>query len=268
MAGVLNGESHAVLAGVPNFRDYGGYVCSGGRLKQGLLFRSAEQSAATIEDLSYMAGLGISDIVDLRGGDERAAAPCRRPAGFSARVHCVDDSTAGLAPHIEAARTVARRAPTADQACAAMIRGYREMPYRVYLRIMLRRYFTILAESAGASLIHCMAGKDRTGLAVALFHTLAGVHKDDLFADYLASNLASNLGNEQRILARTELMRRSFGADLDADAAYALLSVRFEYLDAAFEAICERSGSLERYLTDELGLGAAQRDQLLRAYVQ
>jgi hypothetical protein len=86
------------LAGVPNFRDYGGYACSDGRLKRRMLFRSAQHCDATNADLGRIARIGFADVIDLRGSDERFAAPCRRPEGFSARVHFVDDVTAGLAP--------------------------------------------------------------------------------------------------------------------------------------------------------------------------
>src|SRR5690606_42112561 len=62
--------------------------------------------------------------------------------------------------------------------------GYiKSMPFRPNLVAVLRLYFGALATGGGASLIHCLAGKDRTGFAVGLLHKLLGTHDDDIRAD-------------------------------------------------------------------------------------
>lgn len=248
------------LVGVHNFRDYGGYACANGRLRKGRLFRSAQHCDATDADLVRIAGVGLASVIDLRGGPERAAAPCRRPEGFAADVHFVDDDTTGVALHMEAARAAARNAPTPAQAREAMIEAYRGMPYRPNLQPMLRRYFEVLAAVPGPSLIHCMAGKDRTGVAVALFHAAMGVHRDDVFADYLMTNVAGRV--EQRIAAGAPHVRAAYGGDIADDAVRVLMTVEPAYLDAAFTAIDERSGSVDAYLRDTLAISDAQRAQI------
>ena len=55
-------------------------------------------------------------------------------------------------------------------------------------RTCFRRYFQALAAAEGPVLIHCAAGKDRTGILAALTHHLVGVHADDIVADYLLTN--------------------------------------------------------------------------------
>jgi protein-tyrosine phosphatase len=248
------------LEGVHNFRDYGGYPCAGGRLKTGLLFRSAQHHGATDGDLARIAGIGLASVIDLRGGRERDKAPCRRPEGFAAQVFFVDEDTTGIAPHMQAARDAARAAPSADQARSAMTRGYAGMAYRPHLMPMLRRYFAVLADLPGPSLIHCMAGKDRTGLAVALFHVAMGVHPDDLMADYLMTNSAGRA--EERIAAGATHVRASYGGAIDDAAVRVLMMVEPAYLDAAFAAIAERSGSVDAYLRDELGVTGTMREAL------
>ena len=67
------------LSGIHNFRDYGGYaVEGGGRLREGVLWRSAHHEAATDEDLAALDALRLETIIDLRGDDERELHPCRR----------------------------------------------------------------------------------------------------------------------------------------------------------------------------------------------
>lgn len=245
------------LEGVHNFRDYGGYACADGRLRSGMLFRSAQHLDATDSDLVRIAGIGLATVIDLRGGPERAAAPCRRPDGFAAQVFFVDDDTTGLAPHMEAARTAARSAPNPEQARDAMIKGYQGMPFRPNLQPMLRRYFEVLATIPGPSLIHCMAGKDRTGIAVALFHASMGVHHDDIIADYMMTNVAGRV--EERIAAGAKHVRASYGEEIGDDAVRVLMTVQPAYIDAALAAIDERCGSLDAYLRDELGVTEARR---------
>lgn len=244
------------LEGVHNFRDYGGYAAPAGRLKTGHLFRSAQHVDATDSDLATIGGLGLAVVIDLRGAGERAAAPCRRPEGFAAPVFFVDEDTTGLAPHLDAARA----APGVEEARRAMARGYAEMPFRPRMIPILARYFEALATIPGPSLIHCMAGKDRTGLAVALFHAMMGVHRDDIIADYLLTNVAGRA--ERRIAAGARHIRANYGEGISDPAIRVLMTVEPAYIEAAFTAIVERQGSLDDYLRSELGVTPRRREAI------
>lgn len=245
------------LAGIHNFRDYGGYaIAGGGRLRRGLLFRSAQHRDATAGDLAAVAGLGLRTVIDLRGASEGADAPCPRPTGFDALVIRADEETSGLAPHLRAAQ-LADSPATARQ---AMLRSYAGMPFRRVLSGIIARYLAALAERDGPSLVHCMAGKDRTGFAVALVHRLLGVHADDIDADFLLTNMAGN--PEARIAAGAATVRQRYGMTMDDATVRVIMSVEPEYLAAAWAAIDERHGGLDGYLRDVLGLTAASRDAM------
>jgi protein-tyrosine phosphatase len=248
------------MDGILNFRDYGGYACAGGRLKRGLLFRSAQHRDASDEDLSRIAAIGFASVIDLRGGRERLKAPCRRPDGFAARILFTEAETAGMAPHIEAARAAAQDRPTAADTRQAMIDGYAGMPFRPYLLAMLRRYFDVLATVRGPSHVHCAAGKDRTGLAVALLHAAMGVHPDDILADYLLTNAHSRIDRQIETGARH--VRATYGADLDDEAVRMVLQVDPAYVASALAAIDARYGSVDAYLADAIGVTPAKRDAL------
>lgn len=245
------------LGGVHNFRDYGGYtVDSGGRLRSGILWRSAHHEQASDDDLAAIDALGIETIIDLRGDDERAAHPCRRSDGFAARVMFAPGITAGLAPHLAAAKAHI----TAEVARERMIATYEGMPYRPVLVESLRLYVAALSEYDSPSLVHCVAGKDRTGFAVALVHRLLGVHEDDVMADYLLTNIAGKI--EERVSQGARVIRASYGNDIQDDAIRTLMMVNPAYLDAAFIAIRERHGSLAQYAEDVLGMSPAMHDGL------
>ena len=144
---------------------------------------------------------------------------------------------------------------TAEDAHAAMVRLYATMPFRPNLVAIYRLYFDALANREGASLLHCLAGKDRTGIAAALLHSLIGVHHDDLMADYLLTNMAGNV--ERRIAAGAKVVRASFGPSMDDAAVRTLMSVHPDFLDTAFTTITEHHGSVEAYARDVLGVTPA-----------
>ena len=238
------------LDGIYNFRDYGGYAVAGGRkLRTGLLWRSGQHAEATQADLDQVAALRLATVIDLRGNQERASFPCPRPLGFAAEVLFADGETAGgHAPHLEAAQAVV----TAADAHARMAELYKTMPFRPLLVEVYRAYFAALARGSGASLLHCLAGKDRTGLAAALVHHLLGVHDDDIMGDYLLTNHAPH--SERRIAAGAETVRGNLGAAMQDDAIRTIMSVHEDYLHTAFAQINEAHGSVRAYATAVLGV--------------
>ena len=233
--------------GIHNFRDYGGYAAEGGRLVRGRLFRSGQHRGATAVDLGHIARLGLSAVVDLRGPAERAEAPCPRPEGFDAQVVMVE-SDRELAPHLQAGAA----GMTAGAARAAMLANYARMPFRTRMLPVLARYFALLAQSERPVLIHCMAGKDRTGFAVALLHHALGVGRDDLMADYLLTNTA--WPREARLAVGGAQLRRHWGEALPDAAVEVIMGVEPAYLEAAFTAVEAEYGSLDAYLAARLDL--------------
>jgi protein tyrosine/serine phosphatase len=107
-------------------------------------------------------------------------------------------------------------------------------------------------------LIHCAAGKDRTGLLAALTHHVAGVGDDDIIDDYLLTN------NEERFSRRGPVMAAALEAELGrrpSDAAMrAAMGVEADYLATAIAEMKVRYGSLDGYLEQAVGLDAAGRE--------
>jgi protein tyrosine/serine phosphatase len=250
------------LEGVNNFRDYGGYESSaGGRVKQGLLWRSAQHGDASADDLAAIHQLGIAHVIDLRGPSEREMKPCRRHDDFAAQVWTYPEETAGLALHTEAADGVL----TAAEARAAMVRLYEGIAFRENLTPMLRLYFELLLRAEGPSLVHCVAGKDRTGWAVAMAQHALGVSREAIIADYMLTNDASRL--EERIAAEAFKDLPRYAA-MDAESVRALWGVQEDYIVTALDATEARHGNLDTYLEQVLGINAAKREALRAHYLE
>ncbi len=242
------------LEGIHNFRDYGGYRATNGTIQPSLLWRSGQHAGATPTDLSEVSKLGIATVIDLRGDSERANAPCLRAPDFAGTVLFAPGETAGqeLAPHEEAGRGVR----DAAAAHAAMTALYANMPFRPVLVGSLRLYFEGLATRDGSSLLHCLAGKDRTGLAVALLHDLLGVHADDVMADYLLTNTAGN--SERRIASAAASIRERYDPMMSDDAIRTLMGVDPVYLETAMGVIRDRHGDVAHYAAAMLDVDAAR----------
>lgn len=256
------------LEGVHNFRDYGGYpVAGGGRLKRGMLWRSGQHHGATDADLETIAALGLAAVFDLRSSRERTSHPCRRPARFAAQIHHAADPAAHAArvsaPHVAAAQTTRQRTPEGTR--ESLRRNYETIAFRPELQDMTARLIDAAASGEGASLVNCMAGKDRTGIAVAMLQLAAGVHRDDVVEDYLLTNTAGDV--EARIAAGMETIRAITG-QIDEASLRVLMSVEAQYLEAAFVAIEREHGSVDAYLQAALGVDEAKRERLRATLVE
>ena len=249
---------HIDLDSIENLRDFGGYdtVCGRG-LKQGLLYRSANHAYATDADVAALAALGISAIVDLRRPMERGREPSRRWADFNAHVIENDHEPEGSDWAVLMQKTERVDAQWFREDSLSF---YRATPHDPRYVDLFTRYFQTLAATPGAVLVHCSAGKDRTGMICALTHHLTGVHRDDLMADFLATNHPGRM--EKRIAFLGPWLRDTAGKTVsEADLAVAV-SVHESYLDAAFEQITATSGSIEAYMEQVLGVDAALRRRI------
>jgi protein-tyrosine phosphatase len=252
------------LEGVHNFRDYGGYAVSGGgRLKRGLLWRSGQHHGATAADLQAIAAIGLASVHDLRTDGERAMHPCRRHESFAAAVFHPPLASRQLAPHVAAAATTRQR--SAEDTRAALKANYGKIAFRPELIAAMRVYLADLAEGKGPSLVNCMAGKDRTGITVAMLHLATGVHRDDIVEDYLLTNTAGD--PEARIKAGAATVA-AMGNTMDEESIRVIMGVEPEYLANMFAMVEEQHGSVEAYLEGELGADAALRDKLKEVLVE
>lgn len=253
----MTGRIHRFDA-LDNFRDYGDYATAAGRhVATGRLFRSGHQARASEADLDRLAAFGIGTVVDLRRPSERREQPSRRPPGFSGVVIDSPHDDGGEAPHMTFLRTADL---TPDSGRRFMTDTYRRLAFEPSHLDLFARYFRALGEADGPVLIHCAAGKDRTGLLAALTHHLLGVHRDDMVADYLLTNTAVDLERRAPGIAR-QLEART-GRAASHDAVVAFLGVEPVYLETALAEIAALYGSTDAYLEQALGVDTALRDRI------
>jgi protein tyrosine/serine phosphatase len=242
-----------------NFRDFGGYAAGGRRMAIGRFFRSATHALATDADLERLAALNIAAVVDLRRPDERARQPSRRWAGFSGVV--VENHDGDEGSHHESWDGFMAQWDMSKEHFRQYILGYySRAPYMPRLLDLFSRYFDTLANVDGGVVVHCAAGKDRTGLAVALTHALAGVHRDDIINDYLLTNDSERFKTYGAQWAQNIKAERGRGPDLDTMRF--IMGCEAEYLETSFQVIEQRSGSVDAYVRDVLGVDTGKRARI------
>jgi len=249
---------------VNNFRDIGGYPSRfGGTVRTDRVFRSAQPSEFGAEALRGLLDLDFKLIADLRHPAEQAGSPSPWPATYAERIVRHTEAEAGLeAPHLA---IMAMRPTDVATADAYYLQLYEDLPYDPAYRRMFAQMLNALPALEGRALIHCTLGKDRTGVLVALIHSILGVSREDILDDFIKSGTANDFGPAQgEVLKR---VRRDHGFDMPIEVLNRLISVQETYLPRFFDSVNRRSGGVDRFL-DEIGVTEDARESLRAAMLQ
>jgi protein-tyrosine phosphatase len=217
-----------------NFRDLGGYHSRYGTVvARGRLFRSDSLHRMTPHDVDLLAGLGIRTVLDLRTDDERA-----RDGGLR---HGPVDLIVRAVPMVDRAAAGAPRAviPSLAERAQRYLRMARESAPVIGAAI------GVLADATAVpAVVHCAAGRDRTGVLAAVLLMILGVDDADIVADYALT---------ERSKARTdEWVTRHEPATLEMWSRYpADLRTTYPHTMELFLArFRDEFGTVENYLAD------------------
>ncbi|HET8711366.1 MAG TPA: tyrosine-protein phosphatase [Spongiibacteraceae bacterium] len=252
-AQIMLAERRLVLEGTPNFRDFGGYTTRDNRrVRWGKLYRSGQLNELTDRDLDITADLDIGLVCDFRELQESARSPNRYAAHHRPRIEnlpIMPGSTSNIfARHSDNATT------DTEEMARVMIAVNRDLALQQVEAY--RKLFALLAEHDDGLLIHCAAGKDRTGFGAALILSALGVPEESIMRDYMLSQKYFPI--EQQM----DVVRKKYGLGLSADMMRPMLEVREEYLRGALDAAHEEYGSLDSYLREALHVDEGMRREL------
>lgn len=205
----------------------------GGALSAGYLFRSA-----------YAPGLHnqVFDlVVDLRYPAEWQAEGSAWPAGWPSPILRLMPDELGQAPHFD----VLAAALEGEAATRSLYRQiYRDLVRREDYGRLFARALKLIATERRRVLVHCAAGKDRTGILIALLLAALGMGRDDILIDYA---LTRNDPTLSALRPGIQAMAEGSGLDLDERAIDRVLSSSPDYLEAALDQIEQDHGSIQAY---------------------
>jgi len=245
------------IAGASNFRSLGGLPAAGGRrIRPHALMRAERLSGLSAEDWGQLAAAGLVTVCDLRSETERAEHPNAIPERLGIReVHCE------VLNDVRSDMSIVRLLvddPTPRGAERLMIELYRRLPG--HMAATMRTLVELLIDDRAPLLIHCSAGKDRTGFAIAMLLRSLEVPDELIVEDYLESRAwPGREGHRASLSRRLGIVVPESNIH---DVVSTVLDVREAYLAAALEAMAQEYGSVDRYLESEAGLDAANRESL------
>lgn len=233
------------LNSADNFRDLAGISAAYGgtgqadraglrALRPGMVYRSNVLTLSPA-DQAILVRLGIAEDIDLRTPYETRHQPDVLPPGVA---------------YVNVNIFAVQKLPAPDMASAATADKQMQTYYQGFVTnpVERREIRIALLDVANADkpvVFHCSSGKDRTGWLAAILQNIAGVKQDVIMRDYLASNRYTE-PHVAAILARVPAAERP--------AVAMMLSVKPQFLDAAYHEVQQNYGSMHGYITKGLGL--------------
>lgn len=226
--GVVDSQRRIPVPGTYNFRDPGGYAAAGGSIRLGALYRADGLHSIGAAGKSELRRLGVSTVIDLRDDFETSSMPDDL-AGLDVTVYNHSVFEGSGASHgrdrIDLASLYERIVTQHSHVVAAALRE--------------------ISATSGGALVHCTAGKDRTGVVVALALLAVGVDRDTVVGDY--SITQANLSGEW--LERMVEMVGRHGIPDSPELRTLMGSSPPEAIDGMIGTVLAAHGSVEGYLS-------------------
>lgn len=255
---VVAAERRLVLDGAANFRDLGGYrTAGGGRTRWGLVFRSDAPHRLTEADLAAIGRLGLRVAYDLRMEEERSLAPSALPSSVRREVLAMGGS-ASQTREITDLFVSGQLTRLPEDFLIQVYRAMAELEAPSFGQLLAG-----LAEPGGLpALIHCTAGKDRTGMSAALLLTVLGVDEATVLDDYELSAVYYTEGQ------MAKLRERLADAGMDPETFRPMLGTPRHAMAEVLAMLRERHGSVAGYLTGPAGMTAQTLARLRELLVE
>ncbi|MFC8934311.1 tyrosine-protein phosphatase [Rhodococcus sp. NPDC057135] len=234
------------LNGTYNFRDVGGYATRDGlTTKWNKLFRSDALHRLNQVDREVLRGRGLAFVIDLREQEELDTAP-NALEGLDLTQFHLPIFESEINTRETSLDLAAIYAKVIDQCGVRLVRAVR----------------AIAESDDSAVLVHCTAGKDRTGLVIALALAAVGVDYRDIVADYSLSEVM--LAGEWASAMAVKL--REYGIGNGADVAQLVGASPAALMRTSLQSVDNSYGSASEYLLAH-GLSSAELDRLHLALV-
>ena len=234
-------DRHISFDGVFNFRDVGGYAADGNRsVAWRRVFRSGALEQMTGCDVALATEeLGLSTVLDLRHPEELASVEHQLGPLFEA-----DVQRHHLSLH-PADMQLGEYRKSMDKELGQGLSGRRYFAWLRFAGLQLATAFELLAEkSTYPVVIHCTAGKDRTGITIGLLLNLIGVADEQVVADYELSNLSTG-----PLIEYLESVGRL--PDLPADELQKRVATPAERMEEFLALLREQYGGARGYLREQ-----------------
>ena len=242
---------HYPFEGCFNFRDIGGYKNQDGKsVKKGLYFRTGRQDRMTERDLAQLSDLKISTQIDLRKPDEvkdQGKGPLETMGANYINIAVIPEGGSDQLSKL-----------VGDTG----ISGKRYLGYLEFGPTSWLRLFGILAEQENLPVVlHCTAGKDRTGVSTAFLLSVLGVSRDVIEADYLLTNLDTE--RQADFIEKTS----GYPEGYDRKSMITAAGVPEDAMSDFLDGVESKWGSVIEYL-EKIGISREQMEKVRNNFLE
>jgi protein-tyrosine phosphatase len=255
------------IAGLSNLRDVGGSPAGvGRRVERRKLFRAealifpgatAKASYFMAQNQAAYEALGLRSVIDLRGAAEVSAAPSAWPQATGAELLHAPLDAANEGDALQIVRRL--REGTLREFGVEDLGRF----YGLLVRRHARTFGRVIEHLAGPgrlpALVHCLAGKDRTGILIALLLESLGAPRDFVVADYAMTGVL----RPNRVMQYLDVLEP---AGIDPEAVRPLFDSPAEAMQTMLDGVDAEFGDVGRFLVEAAGVSPealeALRDKL------
>ncbi|MCA6069165.1 tyrosine-protein phosphatase [Chryseobacterium sp. RG1] len=254
-------EKNIQIKKVHNFRTVGNIKNVDGRtLKEGKFYRSGHLHQLKKKSFDELEQLGIKEVIDLRNSKEIAQKPDNLPGDIIYKNYSAFEDEGDQLD--QAKKLVLKGKVDGSDADKRMLEFYKD--YVSENPEIIKKIITEILESDQPILYHCTAGKDRTGITTALILTILKFDKETIYNDYLLSNNYRKKLVDKRLNLANNL--HFIYPKMDVRVLEKLSWVETDYLDAAFNEINKKYGSIDNYIQQVLGISESKRQEYIQKF--
>jgi protein-tyrosine phosphatase len=254
-------EKDSEIKKVYNFRAVGNIKNIDGRtLKEGKFYRSGHLNKLKKKSFDELEKLGIKEIIDLRNSKEIAQKPDHLPGNIIYKNYSAFEDEGDQLD--QAKKLVLKGKVDGSDADKRMLEFYKD--YVTENPEIIKKIINEILESDQPILYHCTAGKDRTGITTALILTILKFDKETIYNDYLLSNNYRKKLVDKRLNLANNL--HFLYPKMDINVLEKLSWVEADYLDAAFNEINKKYGSVDNYIQQVLGISENKRQEYIQKF--
>lgn len=250
----LSAQEKVLFQDSPNFRTFMGVVNTEGKKIKENIYRSGSFSNLNEQEKATFKTLHINTIVDFRNDLEIAKEPDYVPVESNIKVKNAPIGDIGSKGMQGFMKAMAKPDFGSQQADSLMIEANKGFVNNIS---DFKPFFESLKDKDAVVLFHCTAGKDRTGFAASMFLHILDVPKETIMNDYLKSNEAVKFIDDKKLAM--------YG--IPAEKMKLLMGVKASYLDAAWNAVTSKYGSIDNMLLQEFGVDAATKQLIKNKYL-
>ena len=257
----INPPREIQLQGGINFRDLGGYCSTTGqRVAWGKLYRCGHLANLTHQDQARLVELGVAYVHDFRRGSEQNL--FKNQVG-GIKQYSNYEMTLGSMGLLSEYGVNGKITPQSTKQLMTNLYGAAVENTRAGLSQFLNN---LIKQSSPVSVFHCMAGKDRTGLAAAVILMILGVSDQDIIEDYLLTQVYG----ETELITQYVLnaLQLKGITDITGENIRPYCSVEEQYIQAFLNQLKDAYGTRENYLEAGLNLSDADINHMRNTYLE